>query len=122
PICQDYKATFGFDYAQDGFNVPPAPHSNGDTHGVLISVNKLDDLAEAAGVNFYPTGRDFTGNYALRFDMYLMQNNTTLFKTENAIFGINHDGTKTNWYSNATDNVPNTTEYDGVWASVVADA
>jgi hypothetical protein len=52
--------------------------------------------------------------------MYIMQNSGT-GTTENPIFGINHDGSHTNWYSNATNNVPSTSEYDGVWAAVAAD-
>lgn len=121
PDSQDYTATFAFDYGQPGFDVPPAPHSNGDTLGLLVSVNKLDLLAEAAGVNLYPNGKDFSGNYALRFDMYLMQN-ASAGTTEHATFGINHDGTHTNWFSNAAAGVPAGWTYDGIWAAVVADA
>ncbi len=124
PDLEDYTATFGVDYTlqpPDGPGLPPAPHAGTETMGLLMSVNKLDGTLAAAGVNAYLNGQDFTGNYALRFDMYLMQN-ASLGTTENALFGINHDGTKTNWYSNATNNVPSTSEYDGVWASVVADA
>jgi hypothetical protein len=86
----------------------------------LVSVNKLDGLKEAAGVNLYPTGKDFTGNYALRFDMYIMQNGGA-GTTENALFGINHDTTHTNWYDNSA-SVQDGSTFDGIWASVVADA
>lgn len=121
PASQDYTATFGFDYGAAGLGLPPAPHSNGDTLGLLVSVNKLDDLAEAAGVNLYPNGKDFSGNYALRFDMYLMQN-ASAGTTEHATFGINHDATHTNWFSNAAAGVPAGWTYDGIWAAVIADA
>jgi hypothetical protein len=121
PDSQDFTANFGFDYGQPGFDVPAAPHSGADTHGLLMSVNKLDLLTEAAGVNAYPIGKDFTGNYAVRFDMYLMQN-ASAGTTENAIFGVDHTGTKTNWYSNSAGGVAAGWEFDGVWASVVADA
>jgi hypothetical protein len=121
PDSQDYTATFGFDYGQPGFDVPAAPHSNGDTHGLLMSVNKLDQLAEAAGVNVYPTGKDFSGNYAVRFDMYLMQN-ASAGTTEHATFGINHTGTHTNWFDNSAPGVPAGWTFDGIWAAVIADA
>jgi hypothetical protein len=122
PDSQDYSATFAFDYGQQGFGLPPAPHStNGTTLGLLVTVNKLDALAEAAGVNLYPIGKDFSGNYALRFDMYLMQN-AGVGTTENAMFGINHDTTHTNWYSNSGVGVTADAAFDGVWASVVTDA
>jgi hypothetical protein len=118
---EDYSVFFDRDYADPaGMHLPPAPHASGETFGLLMSVNKLDGVNAAAGLNAYAIGQDFTGNYALRFDMYIMQNSGT-GTTENPIFGVNHDGSHTNWYSNATNNVPSTSEYDGVWAAVAAD-
>jgi hypothetical protein len=56
----------------------------------------------AAALNLYPNGQSFSGNYALRFDMCLIENSTS-GQTEYAFFGINHSGTKTNWFrSSAT--------------------
>jgi hypothetical protein len=122
PETQNYSLTFNFDYGAPGVDLPPAPHSNGDTLGLFMSVNKLDAAnGQAAGLNLYPIGKDFSGNYALRFDMFLMQNGTAA-TTENAIFGINHDTTHTNWYSNSAGGVPDGWGFDGIWASVVADA
>jgi hypothetical protein len=121
PASQDYTATFGYDYGPAGLNLPPAPHSSGDTLGLLLSVNKTDGLLEAAGLNVYPNGKDFTGDYALRFDMYLMQNfgNAT---TEHALLGLNHDGTHTNWFDNSSPGVPSGWTFDGLFAAVIADA
>jgi hypothetical protein len=123
PEVQDATVTFNFDYGTPEVGVPAAPHSNATTTGLLVSVNKLADssTAAAAGVNLYPNGQDFSGNYALRFDMYLMQN-ASAGTTENAIFGLDHDTTHTNWYSNSADGVTDGWTFDGVWASVVADA
>lgn len=125
PTILDYTANFAYDYGQIGFAdpvIPPAPHStDGSTLGLVMSVNKLDEAAASAGVNAYPNGQQFTGNYAIRFDMYLMQNGSA-GTTENAIFGINHTGTRTNWYTDVTGAIPNGWEFDGIWASVVADA
>jgi hypothetical protein len=125
PTILDYTANFGYDYGQVGFAdpvIPPAPHStDGSTLGLVMSVNKLDDAGASAGVNAYPNGQQFTGDYAIRFDMYLMQNGSA-GTTENAIFGINHSGTKTNWYTDVAGAIPNGSEFDGIWASVVADA
>jgi hypothetical protein len=50
----------------------------------------------------------------------LMQN-ASAGTTEHALFGLNHDGTHTNWFSNATA-IPEGWTFDGVWAAVVADA
>jgi hypothetical protein len=87
----------------------------------MLSVNKLDALDEAAGMNLYPIGKDFSGNYALRFDMYLMQVPIPPRTTEHVLFGINHSGTRTNWFSQNTPGVPADWEFDGIWAGVVAD-
>jgi hypothetical protein len=115
---QDYSADFAFDYS--GYGVPAAPHSSGDTHGLLLNVNKLDGTSlGAAGLNLYPKGQTFSGNYALRFDMYLFEG--TGSTTEYSIFGINHDGAHTNWFR-ASGNGYTNSSYDGVWNVVEADA
>ena len=114
----DYSANFAYDYAAN--SVPSAPHSGGDTHGLQLNVNKGDGTAlGAAGLNLYPTGKTFSGNYALRFDMYLFEGSTAT--TEYSIFGINHDGAHTNWFRNSGNGYTNSS-YDGVWAVVEADA
>ncbi|MCX6885618.1 MAG: hypothetical protein NTX27_11300 [Verrucomicrobia bacterium] len=94
PLLQDYKFTFGYDYGVDG--IPAAPGAVGST-GLKVTVNKNDTTAAAAGINFYPAGKSFANDFALRFSL-LIYANTTSNTTEHAIFGINHSGTKTNWY------------------------
>lgn len=114
---QDYSATFAYDYSASG--VPPAPHDGGtNTQGLWLNVNK-DGTAAAAGVNFYPTNASFGTNFALRFDMFLF--NGTASTTEYAIFGINHDATKTNWFR-ANANGYTNSAYDGLWCEVESDA
>ena len=114
----DYSANFNYNYAAN--SVPSAPHSGGDTQGLLLNVNKGDGTAlGAAGLNLYPTGKTFSGNYALRFDMYLFEGGTAT--TEYSIFGINHDGAHANWFRNSGNGYTNSS-YDGVWAVVEADA
>ncbi len=91
--------------------IPPAPHSaDGTTLGLYMTVNKNDAITASAALNCYPTGLSFSGNYALRFDMFLTKN-TTSGQTEYAIFGINHSSTKTNWFRSST------TGYSGVDAT-----
>jgi len=41
--------------------------------------------------------------------------------TEYAMFGLNHSGTKTNWFRNSGAGVPAGWSYDGIWAYVEAD-
>ena len=96
----DETVTWAYDYS--GVLIPPAPHSGSDTHGLYLTVNKLDTIPASAALNLYPNGQSFSGNYALRFDMCLIENSTS-GQTEYALFGINHSGTKTNWFrSSAT--------------------
>ncbi|HQL80318.1 MAG TPA: PA14 domain-containing protein [Verrucomicrobiota bacterium] len=111
----DYTSEFAYNYTANG--VPAAPHSTSDTLGLRLNVNK-NNYTNAAGLNLYPNNQSFSGNYALRFDMYLF--NGTLASTEFPMFGLNHSGTKTNWsrlnnfgYTNSS--------YDGLWATVASD-
>ncbi len=116
----DYTVIWAFDYS--GQNIPPAPHGNGDTLGLFMTVNKdatLSGVASAAALNLYPNFDTFSGNYALRFDMFLNMipgGNST----EYALFGINHSGTKTNWWRSG--GVPAGWEFDGIFYAVETDA
>jgi hypothetical protein len=115
----DSVVMFNYDYAS--FNsLPPAPHSNGDTHGLYLTVNKNDFTAAAAALNLYPIGQNFSGNYALRFDMYLINGNGAS-ATEYALFGVNHSGTKTNWFRNSTGGVGAGWAFDGIFYDIEAD-
>jgi hypothetical protein len=113
-----------FDYS--ALSIPSAPHTkDGSTHGLYMTVNKDDQVAAAAALNFYPNGRSFSGNYALRFDMFLIENSGT-YTTEYSLFGINHSGTKTNWFRGSTVGFngvdPVGWSFDGVFYAVEADA
>jgi len=117
----DYRYIFSYDYTSGASiaAIPAAPHSTSDTRGLYLTVNKDEaSLLGAAGVNLYPNGKSFSGNYALRFDMYLMVGNAA-YTTEHALFGINHSGTKTNWFRNAGG--PAGSTFDGLFCGVEAD-
>lgn len=114
----DVTNQFSVDYSQFGI---PAPPGTATTRGLLASVNKLDATQSAAGVNFYPIGQSFSGDYALRFQMYHEGVNGG-GTTEHIIFGINHSGTKTNWFHNQGTGVPAGWEFDGIWAQVGVDS
>jgi hypothetical protein len=128
----DYNILFNYDYGSGGVGnlpaIPPAPHStNGATHGLYMTVNKADEVAAAAALNLYLKNKNFSGDYALRFDMFLVQNsaNTQQSKNETALFGINHSGSLTNWVRNSvpgTGSGANQYESDGIWCTVEADA
>lgn len=125
----DYNLVFGYDYTSGSIGnlspIPAAPHStNGDTKGVYMTVNKNAGIS--AGLNLYLKNHTFGSNYALRFDMFLVQNSSgsTQSKVEDAIFGINHSGTRTNWFRNqvtGTSTPGSPTLSDGLWFDVGAD-
>lgn len=117
--ANDANVLFGFDY-YSLLNIPAAPNSVGDTFGLLLQVNKLDGIPGAAAVNVYPSNRSFAGDYALRFDMYMIVG--TAATTEYSLFGINHSGTKTNWFRNSAGGVPAGWTFDGLFYGVETDA
>ena len=93
----DFSARFGFDYStvSTPTTIPSAPHStNGTTKGLYLTVNK-DANAQIAAVNLYPLSQNFTGTFALKFDLWINYTNTSS-STEDALFGINHSGLITN--------------------------
>jgi hypothetical protein len=114
----DYSASFAFDYSSQG--IPPAPHGSGDTLGLFVTVNK-DAVGSAAAINLYPKGRSFSGNFALRFDMFLSVVVPNSVSTEYVLFGINHSGTRTNWFRSSPGGVPAGWTFDGVFYSLEAD-
>jgi len=98
----DYTADFAFDYSTRG--IPPAPHSSGTTRGLKFTVNKNDAVAATSAVSVYPTGRTFSGNYALRCDVWINYNGGAgggTGSTEFFLAGVNASGTRVNWSGNA---------------------
>lgn len=123
----DYTTNWAFNYGVipytfngKTFLIPPAPNSTGgSTLGVKFTVN--DSNGVDAAVNIYPKGQSFSGNFALKFDMWLNHPGGALGvggsgTTEYAICGINHLGTEINW--DATNSPPST---DGIWFGVDGD-
>jgi hypothetical protein len=125
----DYNVVFGYDYTSGSVGnlspIPAAPHStNGTTKGVYMTVNKNAGIS--AGLNLYLKSHDFSGNYAVRFDMFLVENSagSAQSKVENALFGINHDAQHTNWFRNAVTGTSlpgQATESDGLFFDIGAD-
>ncbi len=111
--------TAEFHYAYSTLGIPPAPNTTGGTtRGVKFTVNKNDNVPDTAGVSAYPKGRTFSGDYALRVDMWMGYNGGPFGgtgSTEYGIFGLNHAGNKVTW-----DNA-NLTDSDGVWFAVTGE-
>jgi hypothetical protein len=112
----DYTIDWAFDYGPLG--IPPAPGPLGDTLGVRISVNKTEGTPTgAAAVNLYPTNHTFSGDYALRFNLYLQYGASAT--TEHALAGINHSGLVTNRISQTASN--SVRGVDGIWIAIEND-
>jgi hypothetical protein len=126
----DFRVEFGNPISAD--SVPQSPYmaAHGLTTALHMTVNK-DHGNSQAGVNLYPQGVNFAGNYALRFSMYLSMysgaNNNPFAGTypfEFALFGVNHRGTNCNWRTSF--NIPpgaaydSPTNADGVWFAIDA--
>ncbi len=129
----DYTGTtFGYDLVGDPLAVGPIPlPPSGATTALRVTVNKtagsIGSTGAAAGVNLYPNV-SFSGNYAVRFSMNLVEGYSSGYTTEGALFGINHSGHATNWWSGSgvvsgwdPAGTNETWESDGVWYWVSAD-
>jgi len=99
--------------------IPPAPNSlDESTHGVRLAVNQ-DATGATAAVNLYPGDFSVSGNFALKFDMWVNYPGNALGvgtgvtgSTQHGIFGINHLGTNVNWAA------PSAGSSDGLWFGV----
>lgn len=105
----DFLAQFAFDYVAAG--IPPIGAASTGV-GLKATANK-DAVASAASVNVYPTGLNLSGDFAVRFDMFLTYNPVAAGTTESAIFGINHSGAVANRHATAGG--------DGLWFAVETD-
>jgi hypothetical protein len=126
----DYTVDWAYDYSLSpvSFNglttlIPPAPNSpDGSTRALRIRVNQNDMNAIIAGVSLYPKNRVFSGNFALKFDMWIHYpggaggtGTGVAGSTQHATFGINHLGTNVNWAA------PSASASDGIWFGVTGE-
>ena len=129
----NFDVTFGFPVATDGISPSPVMLANGWSNVLRMTVNKDSTFPAPAGVNVYPQGQVFRGNYALRFQMYLSiysgaigNSNPGSFPNEFAEFGVNHRGTNCNWKPTTPVTVSTggsgTTNSDGIWCVLNAGA
>jgi Immunoglobulin I-set domain len=126
----DFRVEFGSAVAGNNVPISPVMAANGWANALRMTVNKDNGNAQA-GVNLYPQGTNFSGNYALRFNMYLSMYSgaindpfTGTTPYEFALFGINHTGTNCNWRTafsiSANPGFAAPTNADGVWFAIDA--
>jgi len=102
----DTRVTFNYNYAADG--IPSAPNSvGGTTRGVKFEANMTQGAT--AAINISPMGQSFSGDYRLRFDMWINANGPFpaggTGSTEHFTAGVGTAGSLVQWDSTG----------DGVW-------
>jgi hypothetical protein len=115
----NFSADFGYDLA--AASLPPAP--GGATTALRLSANKLLPAGSGASgaVNAYYKNLAFGGDYAVRFDLYLVENSVLNTATEGVLFGINHSGSQSNWWHGSGPLAQGATwGSDGVWFYITA--
>lgn len=120
----DYTLNWTFDYGGAYYTflgltnlIPAAPNSpDGSTRALKFTVNNNDAVAATAGANIYPKNFSVSGNFALKFDLWINYPGNAggtgtgvAGSTQHAIFGINHLGTNVNWAA------PSASASDGIW-------
>jgi len=124
----DYTVDWAYDYGATPYSfngvtalIPAAPNSLDDsTRAVKLTVNKNDSIGSIAAVNIYPKNLSLTGNFALKFDLWINYPGNaggagSSGSTQHAIFGINHYGTNVNWAA------PAASASDGLWFAVTGE-
>lgn len=105
----DTHVTFNYDYAADG--ISPAPHSiGGTTRGVKFEANLTAGVRAALSMS--PMGQSFSGDYRLRFDMWINVNGRFpaggTGSTEYLTAGLGTTGGRVQWTSSGS-------TADGYW-------
>ena len=126
----NFTVNFGNPLAGDSIPQSEAMTANGWTSALKMTVNKDAAFPAQSGVNVYPQGTNFAGNYAVRFSMYLSLYSSAInnafagtYPREFAAFGLNHRGTNCNWRLAApiaANTGCSTTNADGVWFAIDA--
>ena len=115
----DAEILWAFDYSQ--LWIPRAPNSDTfNTLGLFVQVNGTNNTdGGSAGINLYPKNHRFTGDFSLRFDVFI---NAGLFNPdEHLLTGLNHSGDYTNRLTRSPDPLGTTRGGDGVWFTLAID-
>ena len=94
----DCRIAFNYDYAPYG--IPSAPNStNNTTRGMKFEANV--SLTNAAAINISPIGQSFSGDYRLRFDLWINANGPFpaggAGSTQHGTAGIGTAGNRVQW-------------------------
>jgi GH25 family lysozyme M1 (1,4-beta-N-acetylmuramidase) len=103
----DTRIAFAYNYS--AYGIASAPHSpGGTTKGVKFEANV--SLTNVAALNISPIGKNFIGNYRLRYDLWINANGPFpaggTGSTQHHTSGVGTGGNRVQW---------NTGTADGVW-------
>jgi hypothetical protein len=110
----NYGVEFGFDLSGTAVPAPPG----GATKALRLTANKLQPAGTGAAgaVNVYYTNQAFSGDFAVRFNLNLVEDSNLGSATEGVVFGINHSGSQSNWwYGSGPLAAGATWSSDGIW-------
>lgn len=119
--ASNFNVDFGMNLssAGGGYAIPPPPNGNATALHMTCNKNNLTSPAPGA-VNVYYTNVLLSGDYAVRFNMNIIEGDALASATEGPIFGINHSGTCSNWWYGSGTLAPGPWSADGVWYYVTA--
>jgi hypothetical protein len=117
----NYATDFGMSLGSAAGGFPVGTPPGGNPSALHLTCNKLFNTGGAAGaVNVYYTNLWLDGDYAVRFNMNLIEGRTTATATEGAVFGINHSGSLSNWWAGSGFVTNYNWASDGVWFYITA--
>ncbi len=107
----DTRVTFNWDYAPLG--IPSAPGSAGTTRGLKCEANMVNGVAAALSLS--PVGQSFSGDYRLRFNLWVNANGSFPLggtgSTQHGTAGVGTAGTSVLWTGSGS-------TADGTWFAV----
>jgi hypothetical protein len=117
----NFNVDFGFTLT-GAYGAPVPPPPGGAGFALHETCNKNVSPGAAGAVNAYYTNLLLSGNYAVRFNMNLIEGDVLGSATEGALFGINHSGSQSNWWWGSGPLAPYTWNSDGIWYYVTCQA
>lgn len=114
----DFSADFGMTLANAAGSIPIPPPPGGNANALHLTCNKNGTPSSGGAVNAYYTNVFLSGNYAVRFNMNIIQGQIN--QTEGAMFGINHSGSLSNWWYGSGFLTNATWSSDGIWYWITA--
>ncbi len=107
----DTRVTFNWNYAPLG--IPSAPGSGGTTRGLKCEANMVNGVVAALSLS--PIGQSFSGDYRLRFNLWMNANGSFPFggdgSTQHGTAGVGTAGNRVLWTGTGS-------TADGTWFAV----